>query len=102
MAKRSRSELESKLQADILEWLNSNGGHWINLVISALRKAGEPDIIGVRRGKFYAFEIKLPGENPTRLQEQKLKKIEKNGGITMVVNSIQQIKDLFNKEDKGV
>lgn len=91
-------KLESKFQAQVLRWLEENvGGHWINLVISALHKKGEPDIIGVKDGRFYAFELKVKNKKPTKLQKHKLEKIKQNGGIAMVIRNICQLEKLFNE-----
>lgn len=42
---------------------------------------GVPDILICLRGKFIAIELKRDGKMPTKLQELKLEKIRRAGGI---------------------
>lgn len=57
--------------------------------------AGIPDIIVCYKGKFIAFECKLPGRNPTILQKITINKIIRAGGIARVVTSIEQVKEII-------
>lgn len=54
--------------------------------------AGIPDIIACAEGRFYAFEVKQPGGQPTQLQEATLKKIEAAGGVAVMVTSVDEVK----------
>lgn len=94
----SRSnKLERDFQQEVLDYLeNEAGGYWIKLCASSYQKEGEPDIVGCRNGRFYAFELKKDSKaKASALQLYKLKRIKKNGGISMKVFSIQQLKELF-------
>lgn len=57
--------------------------------------AGIPDIIVCYKGKFIAFECKLPGRKPTLLQAITLRKIMLAGGIAVVVTSLDQAKEII-------
>lgn len=57
--------------------------------------AGIPDIIVCYKGRFIAFECKLPGRKPTVLQAITLKKIMLAGGIACVVTSLEQAKQVI-------
>jgi hypothetical protein len=48
---------------------------------------GLPDIVGVYKGLFFAFETKLPQsrDNTTPMQERVMAKIRKAGGLAQVV-----------------
>jgi Holliday junction resolvase len=93
---------ESVLQNNILAFLKEKvGGHWIKIHGSSYQSRGEPDIIGVHDGTFYAFEIKRDDGKGvvSELQLYKLKRINDAGGVGMIVDNLDMIKELFNVKD---
>lgn len=52
---------------------------------------GVPDLLVCHDGRFFAFEVKLPGKegNLTELQRNNLLSIRKAGGIAWVITSIE-------------
>lgn len=93
----SRSNREGGFQDSVLEYLNDRGGYWIKLSASSFQKSGEPDIIGCYKGKFYAFELKKERVSKiSKLQIFKLNKIEKNGGVSMKIFNLNQLKELLD------
>lgn len=87
---------ESAFQEEVLQYLRTNvGGYWIKIHVSSYQSEGEPDIVGCYNGRFYAFELKTIVGKPSKLQEYKLGQIRGAGGTALVVNDLQQIKDLF-------
>lgn len=57
---------------------------------SMYQMAGLPDVVGCCRGYFFAFECKLPGEQPTKLQSYIGKQIQAAGGIFAVVTTLEE------------
>lgn len=57
--------------------------------------AGIPDIIACIDGKFYGFEVKTDNGKPTKLQESTIRKINKAGGIAVVVRSVDDVKSIL-------
>ena len=57
--------------------------------------AGIPDIIACIGGKFYGFEVKTDIGKPTKLQESTIRKINKAGGIAVVVRSVDDVKSIL-------
>lgn len=57
--------------------------------------AGIPDIIACIDGKFYGFEVKTDIGKPTKLQEFTIRKINKAGGIAVVVRSVDEVKSIL-------
>jgi hypothetical protein len=49
------------------------------------QREGLPDRIYCICGLFFAFEVKRPGEKPTRLQEYEIEKIKAAGGVASIV-----------------
>ena len=61
--------------------------------------AGIPDIIACIGGKFYGFEVKTERGKPTALQEAAMRKIQKAGGIAVVVKSVSDVKAVLNRRE---
>lgn len=59
--------------------------------------AGIPDIICCYRGKFMAFEVKTEKGRTTALQESVINKIQKCGGKTAVVRSVDEVRILLEE-----
>lgn len=91
---------ESAIQKSILDYLkrlpkcrakNNHG--------SAYSGSGEPDITALYRGRFLAIEVKRPGEKPTRIQEHVLQKYKEAGAITLVAESVDDVRRLIKEID---
>jgi hypothetical protein len=57
--------------------------------------AGIPDIIACIDGRFFAFEVKIPGGKPTKLQESTLARIRAVGGVACMVTSAAEVRDII-------
>ena len=53
---------------------------------------GVPDIICCYHGRFVAFEVKTDTGRPTRLQEAVIRKINRAGGVALIVRSVEDVK----------
>ena len=58
--------------------------------------AGIPDIICCYKGKFISFEVKTETGQPTELQKATIKKIQKAGGVAMVVRSVDEVRAVID------
>lgn len=85
---------ERELQNQIENWLRLNS-------IPAFRQRmdrksnmpiGTPDFLVCWRGCFYAFEVKVGNNKPTKEQEQCLDAIRAAGGFAFVVRSLMEVK----------
>jgi hypothetical protein len=56
---------------------------------------GHPDIMACLRGKIIAMEVKVQGGRTTALQERFLKRITLAGGLSAVVHSVEEVKNLI-------
>lgn len=114
---RAVDPLESERQAGIVRYLQlekrvrffiriNGGGRSIGqsfvwfykLFIGNVEQKGKvvPDIIGqLRDGRFFALEVKRPGELPTNEQAEFLRMVEKCGGVSGVANNWQQAKAIL-------
>lgn len=58
--------------------------------------------MGCYMGRFVAFELKLPGRKPTKLQEQALSCITASGGTGIVAYSLDDVISTLNRIEKEV
>ena len=54
--------------------------------------AGIPDVICCYCGRFYGFEVKTETGEPTELQKATIRKIQKAGGVALVVRSVAEVR----------
>ena len=93
---------ESGFQKKVIAFLKAKvGGHWIKIHGSSYQTLGEPDVVGCVKGKFYAFELKRPdGKGKVSdAQRIKLASIKREGGVAMVVDNLDQLRELFDIHD---
>ena len=91
--------LEGAFQNKVLKYLKTVvGGHWIKIHASSYQSTGEPDIVGCYKGRFYGLELKRPdGKGKASVKQiQKLSSIRREGGIAMVIDNMETLKQLFD------
>ncbi len=59
--------------------------------------AGIPDIIVCYKGRFIGLEAKVGRNNPTKLQEVTIDRINAAGGIAVVVRTVDDVKAVIEK-----
>lgn len=91
------SELESKLQKRIQNYLTSIGAYEFKVHGEIFMRAGIPDIICCYKGRFIGIEAKEPGNHPSELQLAHGRKIVKAGGLFIVAYNLQDVMDLIEK-----
>ena len=64
---------------------------------SDIWKSGIPDILLCIEGKFVAMEIKIPPDSLKRLQYFTLEQIKKAKGEALVVNSVDNVKEVIER-----
>lgn len=62
---------------------------WLKVHGDQYTTKGTPDIVGSFRGQSFGFELKAPGEKPTKIQLYQLARMEKSGAITAVFDNFQ-------------
>ena len=84
---------EKRIPDCILAYLRSRPSTWrFKVGAGPWQIAGLPDIIGVTDGRFFAFEVKIPGKTATPLQGATLAAIRRAGGIAETVTSLDQVR----------
>lgn len=91
--------LESKIQKDIRAYLTKKRVyHWRFQAQTNLN--GIPDILCLYKGFFIGLELKQENGVATGLQLRKIQNINDNGGIGLIVKSVEEVKQLFDQIDK--
>ena len=81
---------ETQLKTKVLKYLRSFEGVWV-WKVSDQFTAGIPDIIGCYKGVFFAIELKVGKNKPTRLQNKVLDMIRNSGGWGNVSYSLNDV-----------
>lgn len=90
---------EGKVQNDVKRYLKQNRiYHWRFQAQTNLN--GIPDILCLYKGFFIGLELKQENGVATGLQLRKIQNINDNGGIGLIVKSVEEVKQLFDKIDK--
>lgn len=91
---------EGRLSRRILQALRARGAFAFKVHGGPTMMAGLPDIVGVYRGYSIWLEVKMPGEEPTPIQRQRIQQIRKAGGDAFVVYSVEDAVRVLRHIDK--
>lgn len=84
---------ESKIQSKIVKYLKT--GNYENNKTIKMSKSGWPDLLAVKSGIVYLFEVKPPEENLEPLQRATIDKLNKDKEIAFVVRSLEQFIEIW-------
>jgi hypothetical protein len=104
MSATPESKLQKKIQARLREEFP---GIFIRKMHGGPHaRAGVCDFIILYNGIMFGFEVKVPGNEPTKLQEKTLREIDDNGGVAAVINTPDQayhiVRRALKKQKMGV
>jgi hypothetical protein len=86
---------EKAIQSSIIKHFRSlDKCHVINTTV--VSPIGTADLIVCYRSKFYAIEVKTQTGIESHIQKYQRSRVEAAGGVAVVVNSLDQVKALFN------
>jgi len=85
--------LESTIKDSILKWLRAQNFYATKTHGEAMQERGLPDIFACVYGLFVAIEVKQPGMSATPIQQYHLGQISTAGGLSWVVDSLQDVVD---------
>ena len=93
-----KAPLEKSVVTRILNWLRDQPECYAIKTQGTASQSGWPDIIGSWQGRFFAFEVKRPGNNRvTELQLATLNKWRSAGGVVGVVHSLEEVRELLKE-----
>lgn len=67
---------------------------------TAFGVAGDPDLYGCFKGRFFGIEMKRPGESATKLQVERLSRLSVSGGIAGVAHSHDEARSILTGEGR--
>lgn len=100
-SKSRKSPSEASIVNKCKALIKKCGGYCVKVTPPAV-EAGTPDILACLAGRFYAIEVKRPGERPTRLQEKRLAQWRAAGAVAVWVDSVEALADLIRHPIYGV
>lgn len=92
---------EAKVKARVKRILHDVGCYYVMPATGGYGNSGVPDFLICYKGKFIGLECKANSKVPTALQYENLKKIQDNGGETLIVdeNNMTQLYEVFGSYD---
>ena len=91
--------LESRIQKDIINYLKSKRAYYFRFQAQS-NLNGIPDILCLYKGLFLGLELKTDKGTPTDLQLRKLKAINDNNGIGLIIRSVDELDGLITLIEK--
>lgn len=90
---------EGRVKKAVKKFLTSIGAYFYMPMSNGMGRVGAPDFIVCHDGKFYGVETKAPGKrsNTTPNQEREMEWIKAAGGVSLVVDSADQLAGVFNQ-----
>lgn len=86
---------ESKLEEQVEKFMESKGIWQLARYQAQSNQNGLPDRLYLYKGFLLGLELKADGGKPTKLQLKKLKAINDNGGIGLIVKDVEIVKYLI-------
>lgn len=84
---------ETTLAKKVLDYLNSLPEcKAIKIHGNMYTQTGTPDIVGCIKGRMFLFELKVPGNKPTEIQERRLREWRAAGALAEVIYSMGELK----------
>jgi len=96
---------EKALQSKIIRWLKDNGAFVVKQHGGVYTEVGIPDLVCCYKGRFIAFELKVKNNTTTKIQDFKIDRIRKVGGIAEVIRSLDEVKKVIggiDDEEKSI
>ena len=91
----ARTQPESILVGKIITALRLTPGCEVTKIHGGpYTRKGEPDLLGCCNGRFFAIEVKLPGETPEPIQLHVLRLWAKAGARVGIARSVQDALDI--------
>ena len=91
---------ESTIAKRIIKALREDyPGTWYNIHGGPYQERGIPDIVGCYKGTFCGIEVKKPNKraNTSSYQKVQLESIKSSGGLSGVVTSVKETKELMDE-----
>lgn len=90
---------EGKVKAAVKKLLKERGVYYYMPMSNGMGVVGAPDFICCWNGRFLAIETKAPGKrgNTTANQDKQLAAIRAAGGIAIVIDDVEQLRECLHE-----
>lgn len=90
---------EGRVKAAVKKFLVESEAYFYMPMSNGMGRVGVPDFVCCWKGLFIAIETKAPGKikNTTPNQDREIAAIRQAGGSAIVIDDVQQLKELFTK-----
>lgn len=92
--------LESSIQPKVIKAFKKAGAYVIRNVICS--ENGKHDLTICYKGHFISCEVKNETYQPSPLQLLNGRRVKKAGGLSFIVRSVQDVKDILNSITKVI
>lgn len=88
---------EGRVKAAVKKYLTEIGAYFYMPVSNGMGRVGAPDFMVCLNGYFVGIETKAPGKrgNTTPNQDRELAAIAAAGGVAVVVDDVEQLKEIL-------
>ena len=89
---------EGRVKKAVKEYLTTIGAYYYMPMSNGMGRVGAPDFMVCHNGRFLGIETKAPGKrgNTTPNQDRELAAIQAANGLAVVVDDIEQLKEVMN------
>lgn len=88
---------EKRVKDAVKRYLDEIGAWYFSPVSNGMGRHGIPDVIACLNGRFVGIECKAPGRraNTSALQDREIAGINTAGGVAIVVDDVEQLKEVL-------
>lgn len=91
---------ESTITTAIKHYLIAQGFVVLKIHGGPYQDAGWPDLLGIRDGQAWLFEVKTPTGKVSKLQANKIEELRSVGAKCFVVRSRDEVKEILEREEE--
>lgn len=86
---------EATIVRQIMDYLKRSEFWVMKVHGSNYQRAGVPDLLAIKNGQAYWFEVKTPDGKVSRLQEITIEDLRRFGSVADVVRSVEDVKEVL-------
>ena len=90
---------ESKLEEDVEKLMQEKGIWQLARYQAQSNQNGLPDRLYLYKGYLLGLELKTDEGKPSNLQIRKIKEINNNGGIALIIRNVEEVENLIKLID---
>jgi hypothetical protein len=89
---------ETAIKERVMAWLRAQGCYVVKMHGDAYQERGILDLFGILPGgRGFILELKVPGQEPSKLQEYHMEQGRKPGGAVGCAHSLEEAQEWFGQ-----